>query len=252
MAANEGFKRHGIQAEILSPEAVEPCDLAVCWGVKRPTCLRSGRRALVLERGYVGDRFYWTSAGFDDLNGRADFCNATVPSDRWKLHFNEYLKPWRAKSNSDKVLLIGQVIGDASLRGVNIKQWYRTQVRKLKDLGYHVIFRNHPKELYRTVVSGVDEYDHGNLSETLDKVKFVVTYNSNVAVDAVLAGVPTVTMDRGSMAYDVTSHVLTPLPGRFDRIPWVWQLAYTQWSTQEITSGEMWDHLKVGMEREVA
>src|SRR5687767_603789 len=76
LAAAEGFRRHGIEPAIHTPGDPQPCDLAVCWGVKKKPELASGRRALILERGYIGDRLgVWTSAGYDGLNGYADFCN---------------------------------------------------------------------------------------------------------------------------------------------------------------------------------
>jgi hypothetical protein len=68
-----------------------------------------------------------------------------------------------------------------------------------------------------------------------------VTLNSSVAVDAILAGVPTVTMDVGAMTWDVTSHhpaEVTKPP----RLPWLHWLAWTQWSHDEIREGK-WAHL---------
>jgi hypothetical protein len=66
-----------------------------------------------------------------------------------------------------------------------------------------------------------------------------VTLNSSVAVDAVLSGIPAVTMDEAAMAWDVTSHspedVVTPA-----RDEWLHWLAWTQWTHDEIRSGVPW------------
>ena len=49
--------------------SVLECDLAIFWGHRRNDVISRQRAAgahyLVLERGYVGDRFLWTSARFD-------------------------------------------------------------------------------------------------------------------------------------------------------------------------------------------
>ena len=69
-----------------------------------------------------------------------------------------------------------------------------------------------------------------------------VSLNSSVGVDAVLDGIPTVTMDEQAMAWDITSHapdeVRTP-----DRRPWVRWLAWTQWHHEEIREGKPIKHL---------
>src|SRR5690606_36071953 len=120
LAAAEGLKRHGIKPSMLQLGNPKPCDLAVCWGVRKKPEIASGRRALILERGYVGDRLgRWTSLGFDGLNGRADFRNAGMDSTRWDKLLAEHMEPW-FDGGGDYVLVLGQVAGDAALQGVNI------------------------------------------------------------------------------------------------------------------------------------
>src|SRR5690606_20991106 len=57
LAMKEGMERHGLKPVPMRPLRPRPCDLAVCWGVKRQGAFESGQRTLVLERAYVGDRF---------------------------------------------------------------------------------------------------------------------------------------------------------------------------------------------------
>ena len=110
----------------------------------------------------------------------------------------------------------------------------------MQNLGYEPVFRPHPRYPQQFV-----KFNrlNGSLSEALGLAKMVVTYNSNSGVDAVLAGVPTVTYDEGAMAWDVTSHnvgyLVTP-----ERNEWCYRMAYTQWSPEEISNGEAWEHLK--------
>lgn len=245
-AAIAGFKRHGVEPRVLPCGKPEACDLAVVWGVRKREEMKSGRRALVLERGYVGDRFNWTSMGFDGLNGKADFCNANMPGDRWGRIFSPLMKPWRGH-DGDYVLILGQVTGDASFTGlVNIHRWYETMGAKLRQAGHRTLYRAHPLEKpysYSPTIKPIG----GLLADNMRRAKWVVSYNSNSALDAVLAGVPAVTIDRGAMAWDVTGHdpcVAPPMP---DRTQWANNLAWAQWSPHEIEAGDAWDHLKVGM-----
>lgn len=245
LAAAEGFKRHGIKPNMLQVGQAQPCDLAVCWGVKKKAEMASGRRAMILERGYVGDRLgTWTSCSFDGLNGRADFRNAGMDSSRWDRLFAPYMEPW-FDGGGDYVLVMGQVAGDAALAGVNIDAWAVQVLRKLDAARIPARFRPHP--LGANGRTAAFPQATGTLAECLERARWVVTYNSNSGVDAVLAGVPTVAVDRGSMAWAVTGRLPFAEPPTPDRTQWAAELAWTQWSMEEIRKGDAWDHLRGGL-----
>lgn len=241
-----GLARHGVEHKVVVGDAGQPADLYVVWGHRRGQIFdrqkREGRHYLVMERGYFRDRFAYTSLGYDGLNGRADFCNADVPGDRWEKH-GVPLAPWR-NPRRGYVLLLGQVYGDASLAGVHYANWLRHVSAQLRAMGREVVFRPHPlapsSRVERVQVVG------GTLAEAFAGARCALTYNSNSGVDAVLAGVPLITTDRGSMAWDVAAHSLLQVddPPTPDREAWAHRLAYCQWTEAEITSGEAWDHLR--------
>jgi hypothetical protein len=81
--------------------------------------------------------------------------------------------------------------------------------------------------------------------EDLQGAHAVVTFNSNTGVDAVIAGVPIFTIDRGSMAWEVSDHDLSEIekPNLYDREQWAHNLAYTQWTMAEMAGGWAWSHL---------
>lgn len=93
-------------------------------------------------------------------------------------------------------------------------------------------------------VRGVD-LSRGSFADDLENARLVVTFNSNSAVESVIAGVPAIAMDMGSMAWPVTAHMLEDVnsPVRCDRTQWAHDLAYTQWNLDEMRSGEAWAHL---------
>ncbi len=99
-----------------------------------------GRHYLVMERGYIGDRFKWTSLGFDGLNGRAKFPSIDDGMKRWNKHFPGFLKPWKYTGTS-LALIMGQVLGDASIEGVDFNKWVNDAALEHRNLGYEVYFR---------------------------------------------------------------------------------------------------------------
>ena len=242
----EGLTRHGWQVTVgIVPE---PCDLLCMWGVRRKDWIEAQKRAggevVILERGYLGDRFAWTSVSFGgQLNGRAEFRGPFHDGSRFERHHAHLLKPWRERRDG-YALLIGQVPGDMSVRGVDLPGWYSETAAELKRAGWDVRFRPHPVALqrgYSCAVQGVATIG-GDLASAISGAGVVVTFNSNTAVEAALAGCPSIAVDEGSMAWPVAGHhlpdIVTP-----DRSAWAHRLAWCQHSLNEMRSGKCWEFL---------
>lgn len=222
-------------------------DAFVCWGWrigKRVRQVHPKLPILVMERGYVGDRFHWTSLGWNGLNGRAIFPRPPisdvqlVPLKQRAAHIYEAMRPWR--EHKGYALILGQVQGDQACLMVNLASQYRAWSSILVANGFNVRYRPHPKALHQR--SGLREstYTSGTLAEDLAGAAFTVSWNSNSSVDSVLAGVPSVTLDRGAMAWSVTSHDLNnpvTMPSRTD---WAAKLAWCQWQPAELADGSAW------------
>lgn len=243
-AVKAGFYRHGIHAETLNIGEWAECSLAVHWGVgnyvdSMRRQREAGARTLVVERGYVGDRFSETSMGFDGLNGHADFRfdNVRDGGARWRALYG-LERPWQPEGYGDYILILGQTPGDQSVKGVDLERFYKSAMEYFG--GDHIVrFRPHPN---------VEPSHEFTLEEDLAGASLAITYNSNSGVDAVLAGVPTITADPGSMAWDVTTHKFSDKPIRPDRHQWLSRLAYCQWSLAEIADGDAWAHLGTNLE----
>lgn len=238
-AFKEGLKRHGIESTIENPMNYTQSDLAVVWGMRQERVIRCQREEksdfLVMENGYLGDRLQNPSLGFNGLNGYADFYADDVPSDRGEK-WAHLIKPW--KDGGDYYLICGQVLGDASLEGVDYIGWLHSIPQE--HAGKPVKFRPHPVGFGYTVAHTVTQ---GSLAHDLDHAAGVITFNSNSAVDALLAGVPVVVSDKGSMVYHDVGHTLDDWK-RPDRRKIVDRLAYCQWTHDEISQGLAWDHLR--------
>lgn len=73
-----------------------------------------------------------------------------------------------------------------------------------------------------------------------DSVSAVVTHSSNVAVDALVQGVPAVCTNPCAGRYAPTGLNEWPTLPRPDRLPWLQVLADNQWTRNEIADGLAW------------
>lgn len=250
-----GLRKHGVEIEC-GPE-IEPtdADFVACWGWRR-AAMWNGLidNVLVVERAYLGERMTkWISLGWNGLNGRADFCNEGVPADR-AMQWLSYLKPCRKMSGAP-VIIMGQVGGDRSWGNTAPATWYSQTVEALKKAGVPYRFRPHPISLdygeQRPRAFTEADVINGPLESALADCGGVVTHSSNSGVDAVLAGVPTIATDEGSMVFDLVPHEL-PLRKIDDvaRLRWLAKTAYCQWTTEEVENGTAWAHVKKGLKND--
>ncbi len=166
---------------------------------------------------------------------------------------------WKTKGKH--ILILLQNPGDASLRGTDIFQWCYDAIDEIKKhTDRPIVVRPHP--LPRKGFEGF-----ANTISTFDNVKMVenilphnlrpleldfkncfctVSYASGSAVDAVLAGIPSLTNDPGNMAWEVSTHKFEDIENRYlgDRTEWMKKVAMCQWSIHEFENGECWNHIK--------
>ena len=101
-----GLEVSGVD-HFITDMAYHPCDVAVVFGVgkkripiswPRGTIIKKhraeGKPVIILETGYIKRERYF-AAGWNGLNGRANFRNQGMPPDRWKA-LNIEPRPWRA------------------------------------------------------------------------------------------------------------------------------------------------------------
>jgi hypothetical protein len=249
----------GCNAKLVEGWKYEPAEVAVVFGVKKDRIpqswargkiidkqRRDGGKVLVLETGYINrgdgpDAHY--AAGWGGINGRADFRNANSLRDRWEL-LGVGLREWR--DVTPRVVVCAQIPHDASVQFTDHRGWCQmVSAHYSRHTGCQTLFRPHP--LAKGVDYGVHgvEFSDAPLAHDLEIAGLVVTFNSNAAVEAVIAGVPAISMDHGSMAFGVTSHdlVLPENAIRPDRTQWAWDLAHTQWTLDEFRSGLAWAQL---------
>ncbi len=150
---------------------------------------------------------------------------------RWGMHSNMFeIHEWA--TTGSRAVLCGQT-ETWSDEYATLEAWYDRVLAH--DLVTH--FRSHPAGQNPTSLPrAVDWGDVG----------LAITLNSSIGVESVMNGIPTVTMDRGAMAWDVTSHDPAEriMPHRRKWLEW---LSWTQWSWSEIESGTPIRHLFEGL-----
>jgi hypothetical protein len=170
---------------------------------------------------------------------------------------------WRNHGN--EIVLFLQLPGDASLRGTNIYQWALFTIKEIRKRSHRPIkIRTHPKhnikdtdEFYKLISDITLEkipdvfYSFGKektLIEDLSSAYCTVAFTSGSSIDSIIHGIPTVACDPGNFAYQVSSNYLDEIENvkklsSSDIQLWINNLAYSQWSINEMHSGEAWRHL---------
>lgn len=202
--------------------------------------------------------------GFDGIKRRADYCVRKAPEDRWR-DLNVEMRPWR--TDGDHILLIGQTLFGLSSQKVNIYDWYRLAVKRIRaQTNRLIVFRHHPRLVkIRAEGSRLDkdrreitkalgspkgfEWSQGwTMADDLKNAWCAVNYTSNAGVQAVLKGVPVFAGSDGNMAWEVANQdvkmVNIESPSFPERKQWVYNLAYAQWNVAEMIEGKPWQHLR--------
>lgn len=254
-ALASGFGRHGVPCAVVDGVSKATADVVACWGWRNGRVLAGqGKRVLVMERAYIGDRFHWISLSWDGLNGTARFPDVDDGGRRWRLAFDGSLRRRRDPGKDGPVIVFGQVPNDMSLIGWPSTGWYIDAGDRLRERGLEPVFRPHPLDphagRYRSGGRAFGmEVQTGDLRDALDRASAAVAWNSNSLTDAALAGVPILAGSPGAMTWPLAGRGLDDLPRLAEREGvWANRMAFTQWEPSEIKAGIAWEALKSCME----
>ena len=267
-----GLKKCGVDYFTADSKTFSPCDVAIFYGawknrttprhVMRKYIYDSGMPFIALETPLLGriltDRPRYLRAGVGHfVNTLGNFNNKNKTSDRWNkltADLNIDVKPWR--NYGQYILLALQQPDDGSLLGANISKWaYDTVLEIRRYSNRPIVIRAHPKprqydmDLIRKACEVSDvTYASPNavtMKQHLQSAWATVTYTSGLAIDSVVSGVPAYGMSPGSFVYDL-EHDLSTIgnPKTYDRSQWLNDMAYTQWTPDEMAEGLPWLHLK--------
>jgi len=271
-ASIEGFRVLGLDFQVLYEDEYRPSDIAVLYGyhkkvsgagVRRKqiydTQKKLGNKILVFERGFLNRELYH-SVGWNGINGRADFVVKDKPADR----FNQLnIKTKEYKKGREPILLCGQVPWDANVQTLNTgnkkkissvggyMKWLNQTYTEIRaNTARDIIFRPHPKfmgrqDWYKVAIPETIEWSVQNIKKDFKRCSTCVVFSSNTAVEAVMEGLSIYVGDIGSMAYPIANKDFSKIdnPINLDREQWLYDLAYKQWTWEEISRGKFWEHL---------
>ena len=238
-------------------------DVAVIWSVLWQGRMASNQKiwehfhrknkpVIVLEVGALDRGNLWKVA-LNGINGAGYFGSENNgPERRKKLNLS--LKPWK---QANTIYICGQHPNSQQWKGMpSIRRWFDEVIAEIrKKTDRNIVVRPHPRSpmMYTSYHVNViveypkhlrETYDSFDFDEALQNAWAVVNHNSNVGPVAVLNGVPAfVGID--SYAAPVASFDLSRIEDPFmpDREQWANDLAYTEWTLEEIASGEPLDRL---------
>ena len=268
-------------------ERYSKCDVAVMLGswkpersnihhIVRTSIVENAKSFICIETPLLGRQVFKPNKhqrvginGF--LNRDAIFGEAIdYPKDRL-IDLGIDYKGWK-RNNGDKIIVALQLAGDASLRHNDINQWCRDTVYTLREYTDRPIeIRTHP---------GVSEKGWGNhealfrdfcFDTNLKNVSFVngrevpwqqqisntycvVAYTSGLTIDAVVEGIPVIACDEGNFAWNVGERKLPNIENlhleKEENVQqWLQNLAYCQWTPEEMENGKCWNHLKSSIDK---
>ena len=208
---------------------------------------RRSRRAIYIDLGYWGRRKLSRWDGYHKLalNSRhptAYFQDRPHSPDRFN-QFRIPIQPWRKAGRH--VLVVGMSAKAAGAEGLSPESWERSTIAKLKRLTDRpIVYRPKPNWAEAKPIAGAVFGRGPTLAEALVDCHAVVAHHSNAAVDALLAGVPCICPE--GVAAPLSARRLEDienLPMPDGREQWAADIAWTQWSIDEMQSGAAYRYL---------
>lgn len=208
-----------------------------------------GRQVVYVDLGYWGRRQGGPLAGYHKVvvNGRhptAYFQAVRHDADRAALLDLEF-KPWSRGGNH--IIVAGMSAKCAEVEGFAPSEWEKRTVAELRRYTSRpIVYRPKPSWTEARPITGTTfEPSLDALPRLLINCHAVVTHHSNVAIDAMLAGVPAFSAEGPATVLCQSDLSQIEHPIRPDgREQLACDLAYAQWTTQEMRSGAAWRHLK--------
>ena len=272
---SKSISQDGFEVIDVFDEEYQPCDLAIFFGswknrevshhiIKRKI-IKFSPNFIVIEtpilgRGAVANIMQdnWYRIGLNGfLNHTGKFNNYNCKPNRWnklKKHFQINLKPWRDKNNKGPIIIVLQLPGDASMCDIDVSRWAYFCVTEIRKITNRLIIIREPQiirnfnlvqcQSFKDVIFQRGTFE--NKIKTLDEAWCTVTFSSGMGVESIINGCPTIAMHPASFAYEISSNNLSEIenPKMVNRDKWLYNLAYTTWSLDEIKEGKPWLHLK--------
>jgi hypothetical protein len=238
---------------VLPGQTTRP-DVLVCYGWCPPADLFRSRGITVVTmdlawygRGGAKDPASYVKLSVNHWHPTAYFQNRPKPDDRWLRHGIPIL-PMRRDGRH--IIVAGSGPKSSARDGNEFQAWEREAITTLRTLTDRpIIYRPKPymEERPPAPIEGATMDRETPLGDMLERAHAVVTRQSNVAVDALRAGIPVFCWEGVASvlaSQDLTEIERPRIPTGDERAQFFADLAYCQWTVDELRSGAAWAYMK--------
>ncbi len=265
----ENYKKNGLPSDILpGVDAVATLGILRGTGKMLKEAKQKGIDYYYMDHAYFSPGY--GGKGWMRISKNSHTCISLrdVSKDRWNgfhKHYGYQCNKWQHNSQRGENILILPPTGAVSwFMDQGPDDWLDGIVHKLKqylspDEHYRIVVRRKPNE---PVVDGdgnlleLKTYDSSAndqpLSQALLDAQCVIAYNSMVALEATLLGIPVITSEQSCcvrVSYDIDIFKNSAKPEEFNtepinRKPLLYWLAHNQYKKREIEDGTAWKRLQ--------
>lgn len=226
-----GIRRCGDAAECVAITESPRHDVGVIYGWFHREVLRAYPQFMYADLGYWRRDTHYRVAVGDWSPHR--YIDQGMSSARLES-FGVRVASWRS---GEEILIAGASAKSAAQHGYRYMEWERRIVRQLEG---RLMYRPKPKDPNRQPIPGT-MLDTRPADVALDKAGFLVTHHSNMAIDALVAGIPVHCVTGAAAAFSVPIDAVAQRSGREQFLA---DVAWQQWSLAEMESGDCWSYLK--------
>lgn len=236
--------------------SLEPKKYNIVWGILRgydkliEYCKENNKNYIYVDHSYIlargeskGQRFRVTRNSAQAIDMKPH------QSERWKM-LERSIQSWRSEGKN--IVICPPTPAMCSY--YKLQNWTNETIKIIKQHSNRpIVIRMKPNEvnvlekeqgIWPIKIRNKKNINQRPLNEELEDAFCVVTFNSNVAVEALLNGVPAF-VSKYSIAAPVCETDLSKIetPKRIDLQPWLNHIAYSQFSANEIRSGMLWRYV---------
>ena len=211
-------------------------------------CWKDNRTFYYMDTGYFGNERssanpngwkHWHRIVKNDLQ----HSEIVVRSDDRFKKFNKKFTPW--KTNGSKILVAAPDEKPCKFYGVDKDEWIKQTVETIKK------YTDRPVEVRQRAPKRIDRIANDTLQQALDQDVFaLVTFNSVAAIESIFYGIPAFTLAPNAaspVSLQDISKINEPYYADNDKLyAWACHLAYGQFHTNELKSGQAMEMLLNG------
>ena len=232
-------------------EGYRDYDIACIFGVKGfSNKVVAEGKCIYIDKGYLGRGQYYR-VSYNAFHPSHYMCDKELSWDRW---LEQGISLYPKVERDGAIIYAGSSQKYCDFHGLGDATEYAKEViRHIRGYDHdrrEIIYRPKPSWKAAVSIEGTTYSDNTEkLSDLLrNKLSLLVTHGSNAAIESLIMGVPAIVLDKKNPISQYCSGTVRELnnpafPARADFEEFLAQLAYQQWTIDEMANGAMWNYL---------